>query len=630
MAKHGFALSRLRITGANVAPAEISFSAGLNVITGPSNTGKSYVLQCIDYMLGGQTEPKEIPESAGYESLSLELKTPDGQFHTLRRGLRGGNFNLYNCATDEIGDDTPVEFLAQRKDKDKPNISNFLMKLSGMRPMRIRKDRNDTTADFSFRSVSKLFAVSETNMLSEESPLFVQSVEKSSANSAFQALITGVDDSALIAKPKKEVVEAKVQGQTLVYEDLIARTQQELERIREQYSTPPTAAQIDAGISKISATIDSLNEQIDSSATERRRIIDASTELESKISTIEQLAVRFRLLNEHYNSDLKRLDFISEGEYLVSQLQESICESCGRTLEGVKHSHAHDVNNGQNGDNTHSVQDACRAEAAKIRRHIADLSKTFTTLSEEHSELTEKRSELKASLAKTDHDFRSSLKPLLVIEQQRLRTLLDVRRDYDRIQLLHHNLNSYTVAKAALRKGDNMPKSKANPPTEITNETAETRTMALRKLCDKISLLLNRWEFAEAAVVEFDSKSLDLVISGIQRTSNGKGVRGLLHAAFNIGLLDYCKTNHKPHPGFVVLDSPLTTLKETAPTGQKDEDVSESVQQAFFADLAGRTDQIIILENKVPSDDLRSQINLIEFTHQITEGRYGLFPVRRA
>ena len=79
-----------------------------------------------------------------------------------------------------------------------------------------------------------------------------------------------------------------------------------------------------------------------------------------------------------------------------------------------------------------------------------------------------------------------------------------------------------------------------------------------------------------------------------------------------------------PHPGFVVLDSPLTTYK-----GKKSqEDVNGDIQDAFFSDLASLVNnmQIIILDNKEPSSEVKEKINFEEFTKDENNGRYGFFP----
>lgn len=45
-----FYIKWIKIT-ANQKESRIDFAPGLNIIYGPSNTGKSMVLDCIDYMM---------------------------------------------------------------------------------------------------------------------------------------------------------------------------------------------------------------------------------------------------------------------------------------------------------------------------------------------------------------------------------------------------------------------------------------------------------------------------------------------------------------------------------------------------------------------------------------------------
>jgi hypothetical protein len=66
--------------------------------------------------------------------------------------------------------------------------------------------------------------------------------------------------------------------------------------------------------------------------------------------------------------------------------------------------------------------------------------------------------------------------------------------------------------------------------------------------------ILKSWHFPGADRVYFDAKARDLVITGKLRSARGKGLRAVTHAAFTIGLLNFCKEQNTAHPGFVVLD----------------------------------------------------------------------------
>ena len=47
-----FYIEKLVVTGKESKRSEIDFCDGLNFIVGPSNTGKTHVVDCIDYLFG--------------------------------------------------------------------------------------------------------------------------------------------------------------------------------------------------------------------------------------------------------------------------------------------------------------------------------------------------------------------------------------------------------------------------------------------------------------------------------------------------------------------------------------------------------------------------------------------------
>ena len=67
-------LKKLIVSGVGKKDAILEFREGLNVITGDSDTGKTYAFQCLNYILGGEKEPKAIPEAKDYEKISLGFK----------------------------------------------------------------------------------------------------------------------------------------------------------------------------------------------------------------------------------------------------------------------------------------------------------------------------------------------------------------------------------------------------------------------------------------------------------------------------------------------------------------------------------------------------------------------------
>ena len=92
---------------------------------------------------------------------------------------------------------------------------------------------------------------------------------------------------------------------------------------------------------------------------------------------------------------------------------------------------------------------------------------------------------------------------------------------------------------------------------------------------------------ADANRVRYDRAEQDLVAGDQLRSAHGKGVRAILHAAFTAGLAQYCFDREYPHPGFIILDSPLVTYRPPTegepadPEGQMD----SSVAGKFYRDI---------------------------------------------
>lgn len=77
-------LLHLTFVGPDKAPAAIEFGPHLTVIYGASDTGKSFIVDAIDYMLGA-SKLKKIDEAEGYTRILLGLRLANSQIVTLAR-----------------------------------------------------------------------------------------------------------------------------------------------------------------------------------------------------------------------------------------------------------------------------------------------------------------------------------------------------------------------------------------------------------------------------------------------------------------------------------------------------------------------------------------------------------------
>lgn len=116
---YGFYIKLLVIKGIDKDSAEIRLFKGLNVISGASDTGKTYIFECINFALGSKDVPRAIDE--GYNEIYIEIETYKGEIVTIKRNLSDKKMFLYKCTFNTIDTNAPVE-IKQKHDENKKKI----------------------------------------------------------------------------------------------------------------------------------------------------------------------------------------------------------------------------------------------------------------------------------------------------------------------------------------------------------------------------------------------------------------------------------------------------------------------------------------------------------------------------
>jgi len=122
----------------------------------------------------------------------------------------------------------------------------------------------------------------------------------------------------------------------------------------------------------------------------------------------------------------------------------------------------------------------------------------------------------------------------------------------------------------------------------------------LRDISKTVGNVLGEWHFPGATDVYFDEAVRDVVIGGRPRGSRGAGLCAITYSAFTLAIFDYCRSRKMPHPGLVILDSPLIAYKE--PKADDEGIIGTDLKLRFYEHLnkfAG-TEQIFIIDNTEP------------------------------
>lgn len=618
MSFNGLLLRFIRFVGPGKPVVEFAFTEGLNVLWGASDTGKTFLVEAIDFMLGA-SELKDIPERQGYDRVLLGI-TASGKNYTLQRSTQGGNFLRFDgLLTNGSADQKKVINLSAKHSSRPNNLSHWLLDEIGLANKTIlySKESGQTKA-LGFRALAHLCVVPSKDISKPTSPIESgQVIERTREYGVFKLLLTGGDDSAVVPEIKQPKLQVANQADSPeVVTQLLASYEAELAKLTEEpEKLESREREIKGNLAVLQTSLRDMEGRLEDTTRQRKTIFARYTSVTSRRDEIAELQERFRLLDQQYSTDLKRLLAIEESGQFFVLMDPRPCPFCGASPEHQRHDSVCD-------GNVTAVTKAASAEIAKIQLLQKELRDTVATLSKENAEILKVRDALEAELRTFQKQIDAALTPEFTKARETYFQLIEQRASvqaanslYQRVLETRKRLNGSSVPQKPEPEGEEAP-------------VAQYLSKSILGVFSKVvESLLQAWHFPNATNVYFDEGKRDLVIGDKPRGSRGSGSCAITHAAFTIALLDYCRARKLPHPGFVVLDSPLLAYKE--PQGDDENIAGTDLKPRFYEHLRkfiGKQ-QLFIVENTEPPADILEKVHHEVFTgNPNMEGRPGLFP----
>jgi hypothetical protein len=611
----GFFIERLSLTGAHRPVAAVAFADGLNVVAGASDTGKSYLCDLIDFSFGGSTL-RTIEHAQGYDRVALALRTRGSEEGlVMERALAGGNVLVRRYGSG--GAVLEERFAAAKHNADdSTTLSALLLQLSGFKDVRVRKNKGNETRSLSFRDVAFLTVVDETRIISESAPhLSGSPTEKTVEGEVFRLMVTGQQASVPIAAPKKALVQG-AKAQLEVVGQLASQLEAELAALQlGTVDLTEELARLDEARGLLLQSYETSRVEIGGLERELAERARALRQIESRVAVIDGLTRRFELLDRHYESDIERLNAVRQAGSMLEALPAEACPWCGAAPE------LHRPDDAAVHLRLADVRSAAEWEREKVEALRTDLHTAIIELEREAEELNKRRTSVRDDVTRIQRTIAAELSPrartsAAQLQQQVARRDLVLRGRALTEQL--KELESRASKLEAVGKRSAKVAAPAEGPTTAVMET----------FAKQVEDVLSAWRFPETGRVVFSEDAQDLVIGGQPRASHGKGVRALTCSAFIAGLMRHCVQRGLPHPGLVVLDSPLVAYKDPDKPGTESARLRQAgVKDAFFRALADGLclGQVIVFENEDPPPDVAARITHHHFTKSAS-GRYGLFP----
>lgn len=618
----GLRLRHLAFTGSATVPvARLDFEDGLNIVYGASNTGKSFVVKTLDFMLGGAKPLPGIEERNPYSGVWLGLALGGGRSVTLFRSTSGGASKLYEGLVTGAAEGTPHAVLQAQHDRKRPDsVSRFVLEGLGLDGKVAVRNTHGEKDPVTLRAMAPFMLVDEETIISERSPIRAsnQYIFRTFEANVLKLLLTGNDDASVVTALTPQARIAARDAKLEMLDELIDQATAEFGNpVPDRADLEGQSARLDLTLSGLKDDLAGKQDEIDAWVRERRALADKGADMSARMTEIELMADRYAKLAQVYSSDIDRLTAIEESGFALLALAGRDCVVCGAPPEAQRVTHGF--------EEVANMQGAATAEIRKIEAERADLRRVQASLAAEAVALRARRTEVQELVA--------AIEGKLTESRPREATL---RQDYEDLATtregVHRRLENLDRLDRLVTRRTSLA---ADQPTGVRGPQLSVGVdgSTAYRFAETMREVLGEWGFPQAGKVQFEAAKQDFLVAGKERAANGKGVRALLHAAYKLAVLLFCHRNGLPHPGVLVLDTPLLTYREPLDVkhGELAPDEmairSTGLAERFYAHLAslGEVGQFLVLENSDPPAASIALATITVFTGDATLGRRGFF-----
>ena len=596
----GYYISEIAASGRGVRTSAIQFRQGVNIVYGPSNTGKSMIVKIIDYMFGGDGCPAN-PNKTGYSDFRMRLRDDCGHEVSVARSVecdddgneRAASKIIVSSNSDVIPSGN-YSVKSSGKKSERIDFKSLLLRLIGIEDgVRIVSSQAGKSAALSWRVFFHQFCLKEDYIFTErtiiDNPGY-SSITLNLNTLAYLAYEGGLEE--LQVEDKKMVLAKSEAVRSYIAQRRVPLSMR-INEIRSQLDSLPTDP-IDEMV--LAQELADVSERLSSARREAESIFTGIVQAQSRISQLGSLEERYGQLKSQYESDMNRLDFILDGDKRLGDNAER-CPFCDGEIPA---------------EECVSYKEACKAEKVKVAAQLQDLE---SVLSETHRDFEAELDRL-AELERQRDELTIQIEDVLKPDRDNLSEMLEVYKAASSLQAEIEILESLDEEygqdiRLEMQREADAPKFDAKK---------LFRDDVFDDLSNLVSSAVERCGYPDFRFAGLNRATFDVTVNGKDKKFEGKGYRGFLNSIFAFVLMKYLDEYGKHAPRMLILDSPILSLKES-----KQEGVAEGMKSSmlsYMLDQCGNC-QVIIVENEIPDDVDFSAANLIEFTKNESIGRCG-------
>lgn len=617
---------KLIIVGINKT-YECSFKPGLNIIWGDMDSGKSSILNLIDFSLGGdfnklQLDYDELRNKGRLVQLEVDF---NGNVFTLERVLShdANIIKAYPSSYNMISSTYPL-LCSASSDRIEPDgwISDLILDQLGIPKVKIKESRyrEDSGADrLSFRDLIKLIYLKQKKVASD-SLMDASNPFVHNKNIEIQKFVYGVHDeqlSSLNNLLQKEALDLKsLENRAeniknfLVTTDSIAMDDNVLLELKEEIENVDNEIKrLKSNKNHAQIVSNQINKKINQLETEKKQIE------ESIIKKSKELA-DYSKLKSTYERDLSCLDLSAKAKKVLNLNEQSeINTNCPVCSSSLTVSHP-TINSETIQYETNSIKNRLQGCSTTIKNIIIEI--------DDRREIVKSIEEsLSALRANFDKDHLDNLSPTItsLMQAMALKQKLSVN-----CAMLERNRKTFKVFEEYYSLIDNKKINISNIKRDISK--IEEQLTDIEEIISELSSIFSELIKTSKLTNNYGSR-IDMKFMPVFRDrpydhiSSG-GVRTILSVYLYLSRLSYIIKNGAYLPTTLMLDTPgqnIGRYARKAKNGERDEDnISDpSIYEEIYKKIMNISSiaenkkyQILIVDNDLPTCLEKQEYHLVK------------------
>ena len=604
-----FHIKHFAASGDQVNYSSVTFEDGVNFIVGPSNTGKSYIIGCINFMFGSKETPFSMADT-GYNTVSMTLESDDGHTLTATRKIENGENDEKGSNIVTVDTTLPDVNRTEFKISD-GSYSDLLLGLIGIeKPVKIIATQAPKDETLSIRTIFHFFFLNEDHIFEKRTALDTPDQSKITKSlTSLIYLLTGDDLKRYLPEVSVDELERRATQKAGVINYLNRKIQDLSEQKQKMEESLATDADIDieAKINEYVSEIESIEKEIVNASEESRQLLAQIFSLNARLQEARYLESSYRSLRSQYNSDIKRLIFIVEGDAKGKNLRhKDNCPFCGHNMDAQQQDRI-------------SYDETARTDLARIKLQLDDLKATETDTEREIKNLEAKLKTLNEQNGKITQLLNQKLRP-------RAAELRDAVLEYRQIQQIRQQIQSIEYMSTELGVDVFAKENEEDEKVQKFDAKKVFDREIWKQLSDQINEMIKDCEYTGKPESCLSFTYADVMVGGRHKKNQGKGYRAFLNTLMLFNLMKYLEKNGKYALHLLTLDSPILSLKEKKYNITEKEKATIGMRESLIRYIIENCgdNQVIIAENELPENVDYSKAHQIVFSMEDGDDlRYG-------